>query len=71
MYQKEKQYACLDIFYFIQPKSSHNASFYRCAPIHVGNTFQDLPWLRETANNIKHYIYHDIHVTNINTVKLN
>jgi hypothetical protein len=39
---------------------------YRCAPISAGNTFQDLPRLRETAENTEGYI----HVTNINTVKV-
>jgi hypothetical protein len=29
---------------------------YRCAPVSMGNTFQDLPRLRETANNTKRYI---------------
>jgi hypothetical protein len=42
---------------------------YRCAPVSTGNTFQDLPRLRETADNTERYIYRDIRVTNINTVK--
>jgi hypothetical protein len=29
---------------------------YRCAPISAGNTFQDLPRLRETADNTERYI---------------
>jgi hypothetical protein len=28
----------------------------RCAPVSMGNTFQDLPRLRETADNTKRYI---------------
>jgi len=27
MYQKHKEYACFDKFYFTQPNRSHNASF--------------------------------------------
>jgi hypothetical protein len=40
---------------------------YRCAPVSMGNTFQDLPRLHETVDNTEHYI----HVTYINTVKFN
>jgi hypothetical protein len=29
---------------------------YRCAPVSTGNTFQDLPRLRETADNTECYI---------------
>jgi hypothetical protein len=31
-------------------------SVYRCAPIFAGNKFQDLPRLRETADNTERYI---------------
>jgi len=44
---------------------------YRRTPISAGNTFQDLPRLRETTDNTERYIYSDIHVTNINRVKFN
>jgi hypothetical protein len=44
---------------------------YMCAPVPTGNTFQDLPWLHETADNTERYIQHDIHVTYINTVTFN
>jgi hypothetical protein len=40
-------------------------------PVSTGNTFQDLPRLNETADNTERYIYRDIRVTNINTVKFN
>jgi len=40
-------------------------------PVSKGNTFQDLPWLREIADNIERYIQRDIRVTYINTVKFN
>jgi hypothetical protein len=43
---------------------------YRCATVSMNNTFQDLLRLRETTDNTERYIYHDIHVTNLNTVKL-
>jgi hypothetical protein len=33
--------------------------------------FQDLPRLRETADNTERYIQRDIRVTNINTVQIN
>jgi hypothetical protein len=29
---------------------------YRCAPVPTGNTFQDLPRLRETTDNTERYI---------------
>jgi len=29
---------------------------YRQAPVSAGNMFQDLPWLRETADNTEDYI---------------
>jgi hypothetical protein len=29
---------------------------YSCAPVSTGNMFQDLPWLREIADNTKCYI---------------
>jgi hypothetical protein len=29
---------------------------YSSAPISTGNTFQDLPWLSETADNTERYI---------------
>jgi hypothetical protein len=32
------------------------AAQYKCAPISSGNTFQDLPQLRETVDNTKRYI---------------
>jgi hypothetical protein len=38
-------------------------------PVSTGNTFQDLPLLRETADNTERYIVGSIRVTNINTVK--
>jgi hypothetical protein len=44
---------------------------YRCAPAPIGNMFQDLPRLRETADNTERYIFHDICVTYINMVKFN
>jgi len=44
---------------------------YRRTPVSVGNTFQDLPRLRETMDNTEHYIYCDIRVTYINMVKFN
>jgi hypothetical protein len=40
-----------------------------CALISAGNTFQDLPWLCETADNTECYIWRDIHITSINMVK--
>jgi hypothetical protein len=52
------------IFFFKENK-------YNSAPISASNTFQDLPQLRETADNTKHYICRDIRVTYINTVKFN
>jgi hypothetical protein len=42
---------------------------YRCGPVSTGNTFQDLPRLRETADNTERYIQRNIRETNINTVK--
>jgi hypothetical protein len=44
---------------------------YSSAPVSTGNTFQDLPRLRETPDNTESYIYRDIRVTNINTAKFN
>jgi hypothetical protein len=41
------------------------------AAVYTGNTFQDLPRLRDTADNTERYISHDIRVTYINTVKCN
>jgi hypothetical protein len=32
---------------------------YRCALVSTGNTFQDLPWLRETADNTERHIQGD------------
>jgi hypothetical protein len=29
---------------------------YRCAPVSMGNTFQDLPQLRETVDDTKRYM---------------
>jgi hypothetical protein len=46
-------------------------SKYSCDAVFTDNTFQELPWLRETADNTDRYIYRDIRVTNINTVKFN
>jgi hypothetical protein len=40
-------------------------------PVSAGNTFQDLPRLRETTDNSEHYIRCDIRVTYINTVIFN
>jgi hypothetical protein len=31
-------------------------AMYRCAPVSMGNTFQDLPQLHETVDNTEHYI---------------
>jgi hypothetical protein len=42
---------------------------YRCAAVSTGNTVQDLPQLRETADNTDCYILRDTRVTYINTVK--
>jgi hypothetical protein len=42
---------------------------YSSAPVSTGNMFQDLPQLRETADNTERYILRDIRLTNINTVK--
>jgi hypothetical protein len=39
--------------------------------VSAGNTFQDLPQLRDTADNTERYILRDIRVTNINTAKFN
>jgi len=33
---------------------------HRRTAVSMGNTFQDLPRLRETADNTEHYILHDI-----------
>jgi hypothetical protein len=44
---------------------------YSSAPVSTCNTFQDLPRLRETADNTERYIKRDIRVTYINTVKFN
>jgi hypothetical protein len=44
---------------------------YSNAPVSTGNTFQDLPRLRETADNTERYKQHDIRITNINAVKFN
>jgi hypothetical protein len=44
---------------------------YSSAPVPTGNTFQDLPRLRETADNTERYIQRDIRVTYINMVKFN
>ena len=48
---------------------------YRWTAVSAGNTFQDLPRLRKTADNTECYIYNvplrDIRVTCINTVKFN
>jgi hypothetical protein len=44
---------------------------YSSVPASTSNMFQDLPQLRETADNTKRYIYCDIHVIYINTVKFN
>jgi hypothetical protein len=35
---------------------------YRCSPVSTGNMFQDLPRLRETADNTERYIWRDIRV---------
>jgi hypothetical protein len=35
---------------------------YGCAPVFTGKTFQDLPRLRETADNTERYIYNVIFV---------
>jgi hypothetical protein len=43
---------------------------YSNAFISTGNTFKDLPPLRETADNTERYIWRDIRVIYINTVKL-
>jgi hypothetical protein len=43
---------------------------YCSAPVFAGNTFQDLPLLRETADNTERYMLCDILVTYINMVKL-
>jgi hypothetical protein len=40
----------------ISQYSSAPISQYSSAPISAGNTFQDLPWLCETAVNTEHYI---------------
>jgi hypothetical protein len=37
----------------------------------MGNTFQDLPRLRETADNNERYTKREIRVTYINTVMFN
>jgi hypothetical protein len=37
----------------------------------MGNTFQDLLQLRETTHNTEHYMYRDICVMYITTVKFN
>jgi hypothetical protein len=47
------------------------ATYYRCAPISAGNTFQDLLQLCETADDTEQSIECDIHVPNINMVKFN
>jgi hypothetical protein len=39
---------------------------YRCALVSTGNTFQDLPRLRESANNTERYISRDIRVIYVN-----
>jgi hypothetical protein len=44
---------------------------YRYAAVFTGNTYQDLPRLREIADKSENYIQCDIRVTNINTVKFN
>jgi hypothetical protein len=44
---------------------------YSSAPVSAGNTFRDLPRLRETADDTEHYISRDIHVTYMNMVKFN
>jgi hypothetical protein len=41
---------------------------YSGAPVSTGNTFQDLPQLRETADNTESYIKRDILITYINMV---
>jgi hypothetical protein len=46
-------------------------SKYSSAPVSTGNTFQDLPRLRETVDNTESYIEPDFRVTYINTVKFN
>jgi hypothetical protein len=40
----------------ISTQHSQTHLMYRCAPVSTGNTFQDLPLLRETADNIESYI---------------
>jgi hypothetical protein len=39
--------------------------------VSTGNTFQDLPRLREATDNTERYIKRDTSVTCINTVKVN
>jgi hypothetical protein len=53
------------------PKQIFDNNSNSSSPVSTGNTFQDLPRLRETADNTKHYIYRDIRVTYINTVQFN
>jgi hypothetical protein len=46
-------------------------SKYNSSTVFTGNRFQDVPRLRETANNTERYISRDICATYINTVKFN
>jgi hypothetical protein len=44
---------------------------YSSAPLSTGYTFQDVPRLRETADNTKSHIERDTRVTYINMIKFN
>jgi hypothetical protein len=53
------------------PVTRKRSDKHSSAPVFTGNTFQDLPRLCETADNIERYIHSDIRVIYINTVKIN
>jgi hypothetical protein len=44
---------------------NHKSRSYSSAPVTAGNTFQDLPQSRETADNTELYIYNVIFVLHI------
>jgi hypothetical protein len=46
-------YSCISAM----EKPSNNSFKIQVCPVSTGNTFKDLPWLRETADNNKSYVH--------------
>jgi hypothetical protein len=50
----------LSILWLKVPRGTARTGMYSSAPVSTGNTFQDLPWLRETADNTERYTVYNV-----------